>query len=63
MRYGRKAKPEEERLYGRHIRRWKGNTEMEYNGTGWEVVDCIHLAQGTDRWRALAKKVLNFLVS
>lgn len=34
MRYGRKAKPEEERLYGGHIRRWKGNTEMEYKGTG-----------------------------
>jgi hypothetical protein len=62
MRYGWKRKPEEDALYGRHIRRWKGNTEMEYKGIGWEVVDCVHQARSTERWRAFAKNVMKFLV-
>jgi len=56
VRYGWNINPEEDRLYGRHIRRWKGNTEMEYTGIGWEVVDCIHRASGQGEVAGLSEK-------
>jgi hypothetical protein len=55
MRIGWKKKPEECALFGRHIRKWKGNIEMEYKEIGWEVVDCIPRAQGMERLLAFAK--------
>jgi len=48
-----KKKPEEGAQYGRYIRRWKGNIEMEYKGIGLKVIDCI--PRGTERFRAFAK--------
>lgn len=56
MRCGWKRKPEEGRLYGRNIRRSNGNTEMEYTGIGWEVVDCLHRASGHGEVACLSEK-------
>jgi len=30
---------------------------------GWEGMDWIHLAQGTDKWQAVMKTVMNFWMS
>jgi len=56
VRYGWKRKPEEGRLYGRNIRRSKGNAEMEHTEIGWEVVDCIHRASGHGEVAGLSEK-------
>jgi hypothetical protein len=35
---------------------------MGLNQTGWEDLDWIHLAQGSDRWPALVNKTMNLWV-
>jgi hypothetical protein len=48
---------EEETSLGRPRRRREDNSKMDLWEVGWEGVDCIHLAQGRDRWWALVNKV------
>jgi hypothetical protein len=43
-------------------RRWEDNIKMDLKETGWEGVDCIHVAQDRDRWRALVNMVMNLWV-
>jgi hypothetical protein len=31
---------------------------MDFKEIGWEVVDCVHLAQDSDQWRALVNIVM-----
>jgi hypothetical protein len=38
------------------------NIRMDLREVGWEGVDCIHLAQDGDRWRAPMSTVINILV-
>jgi hypothetical protein len=40
-----------------------GNDRMDLWEIRWEGVNCIHLAQGTDQWRALVNTVMNLLVT
>jgi hypothetical protein len=47
---------------GRQRRMWEDNIKMGLNGTGWKVVDWIHVAQGRDRWWALVNTVMNLRV-
>jgi hypothetical protein len=35
---------------------------MNLREIGWEGVDCIHLAQDRDQWRALVNMIVNFRV-
>jgi hypothetical protein len=35
---------------------------MDLIEIGWEGMDCIHLAQNTDRWRSLVNTVMNLRV-
>jgi hypothetical protein len=35
--------------------RWEDNIKMDVKEMGWEVMDCIHLAQDRDWWHALVK--------
>jgi hypothetical protein len=41
--------PEGKRPLGRLRRRWEGNTKMDLQEVGWEVMDWIYLAQNRDR--------------
>jgi hypothetical protein len=56
------GKPEGERSLARPRRRWENNTKMVLRETGWDGMDCIHLAQDRVQWKALVNNVMNFRV-
>jgi hypothetical protein len=56
------GKPEGRRPLGSTRRKWLDNIRMDLVEVGWGDVDRIGLAQGRDRWRALANSVLNLRV-
>jgi hypothetical protein len=35
------------------------NIQMDVRETGWGDIDWIHLAQNSDKWRALVNTVMN----
>jgi len=60
------------RAHRRPRRRWEENIKTDLEETGWEGVNCIHLTQDKDMWRALVKTIMkirvpyreeNFLIS
>jgi hypothetical protein len=52
------GKPEGMRLLGRPRHSWADNIRIDFKEVGWGDVDCIGLAQGRNRWRALVNKML-----
>jgi hypothetical protein len=40
----------------------KKQTEFLFYPRGWDGVDCIHLAQDRDHWRALVNTVMNIRI-
>jgi hypothetical protein len=38
------------------------NIRMDFREIGWECVDCMHLAQDRDQWRALVNTVMNLQI-
>jgi hypothetical protein len=56
------GKSEGKRPLGRPRRRWKDNNRMDLREIMWEGLDCIHLAQGGDRWRDFVNTVMNLRV-
>jgi hypothetical protein len=55
-------KPEERRPFRIRRRRLENNIKMDLRQIGWEFVDRIHMAQGRDRWRTLARMLMNLRV-
>jgi hypothetical protein len=55
-------KREGKRQLGRPRHRWDDNIRMDLRKIEWEVVDCIPLAQVTDKRRALMIAVMNLRV-
>jgi hypothetical protein len=53
------GRPEGKRPLGRPRRRWEDNIKMDLKEIGFGNVDWIHLAQDTERWRALMNTVMN----
>jgi hypothetical protein len=53
-------RPEGRRQLGRPRRRWEDNVKMDLREIGFG--DVIHLAQDTDRWRAVVNTVMNLCV-
>jgi hypothetical protein len=53
------GKPERKRPLGKPGRRWKDNIRMDLSEIRREIVNCIHLAQQRDQWRALVNTVMN----
>jgi len=51
------------RQLGRHRRRCECCIEVVHNEIGWEGMDWIHVAQGTDKWQTVMKTVMSFWVS
>jgi len=57
------GKPEGKRPFGRPRRRWEGsNIKMDLQEVVCGGMDWIDLAEGRDRWRALASTVMNLRV-
>jgi hypothetical protein len=52
-------KLEEKIPHGRPSHRWEDNIRIDFIEIGWEVVDWIHLALGSDQWQALVSNVMN----
>jgi hypothetical protein len=57
------GKPEGKRPRGRTRRRCKDNVRINLRLIVWEGVDCTHLTQDRDQWRALVNTVMNLRVS
>jgi ribosome biogenesis protein Nip4 len=51
--------PEGKRPLGRPRRRWEDNIKMDLREIGFGDVDWIHLAQDSDRWRAVVNTVMS----
>jgi hypothetical protein len=46
---------------GRPKGRWEAITKMDFKERGWEEMDCTHVAQDMEQWRAaLITVLLNF---
>jgi hypothetical protein len=56
------GKPEGRRPLGRPRRRWEGGLKMDRTAIGWGGGGWIHLAQDSDRWRAVVNAVMNLRV-
>jgi hypothetical protein len=46
-------KPGGKRPLRRSMHKWKENIEMNVMEIGWEVLDCVHLAQDRDHYQAV----------
>jgi hypothetical protein len=56
------GKPEGERPLGRPRLGCEENIKMDLREIEWGDMDCIDLAQDSDRWRALVNTVMNLRV-
>jgi hypothetical protein len=56
------GKSEGKRPLRRPRHRWEDNIRLDLGEIGWEVVDCIHLAEHRDKWLDLMNMVMNFQV-
>jgi hypothetical protein len=56
------GKPEGKRPLRRPRCRWEDGIKMDLREIGWGGVEWIHLAQDTDRWRAVVNAVMNLRV-
>jgi len=56
------GKPGGTRPHGRTRRRWEDNIKTDLQEVGCGGMDCIELAEGGDRWRALVNAVMNLRV-
>jgi hypothetical protein len=56
------GKPEGRRPLGRPRLRWEDNIKMDLREIGFGDVDWIHLAQDSDKWRALVNTVISLQV-
>jgi hypothetical protein len=56
------GRPEGRRSLGRPRRRWEDNIKLDHGEIVFGVVDWTHLAQDSDRWRALVNTVMNLRV-
>jgi hypothetical protein len=54
--------PEGKRPLERPRSRWEDAIRLDLRDIGWCGVECIHLAQDRDRWRAVVNAVMNLRV-
>jgi hypothetical protein len=52
------GKTEGKRPLVRPRHRWEDGIKMDLREIGWRSVECIHLAQGRDRWQTLVNVVM-----
>jgi hypothetical protein len=56
------GKPERQTPYKRARHVWEDNIRMDLWKTGWEEVDCIHMIQDKNQWRAVVNTVMKLWV-
>jgi hypothetical protein len=56
------SESEDRRPVGRPMRKWVDNIKTPLREIGYGSMDCTHLAQDRDRWRALVNTVMNLRV-
>jgi len=56
------GKPEGRRPLVGPRHRWEDNIEIDLQEVGWWGLDCIDVAQNTDRWQARVNVVVNLRV-
>jgi hypothetical protein len=56
------GRPEGRRPLGRPRRRWEDNIKRDLREIEFGGVDWIHLAQDSDRWRALVNPMMSLRV-
>jgi hypothetical protein len=56
------GRPKRKRPLERPRRTWEDGIKMDSREIGWGGVECIHLAQDRDRWRAVVNAVMNLRV-
>jgi hypothetical protein len=54
--------PEGKKSLGRYRRRYEDNIKIDLREMGWVFMDCIDVAQDSDRWRALVNTVMNLRI-
>ena len=47
---------------GKPVSRWRYNIKTDRTEIRWDDVDCVNLAQGRDRWRAVVSTMMNLQV-
>jgi hypothetical protein len=52
------GKPGGTRPLGRSSRSWENNIMTNLQEVGWEGINCIDVAQDSDKWRALVNAVM-----
>jgi hypothetical protein len=57
------GKPEGKRSLGRPRRRWEDNTKIYLREVGCGGMDCMDMAEGKEKWRAVVNEVMNLWVS
>jgi hypothetical protein len=55
-------KPERKRPLGKLRHTWEDNIKMDLREIGREGVDCTHLTQDRDQWRAVVNTIMNIWV-
>jgi hypothetical protein len=53
------GKPEAKIQLGRPMFQWEDNTKMELKEIGLKGMDWIHVADDSDKWRAIVNLVMN----
>jgi hypothetical protein len=56
------GKPKGKRPLERPRSKWEDNIRMDFREIECEDVDCVHLAQDRDQWRALLNTSVNLRV-
>jgi hypothetical protein len=54
---------EGKRPLGRPRSRWEHNIRINFREIWWDGVECLHLAQDRDQWRAVVNTVMNLRVT
>jgi hypothetical protein len=56
------GKPKEKKPFKRIRRRWEDNIKIDPKEIAWEDLNCVVLADDSDKWQAVVNAVMNIRV-